>query len=302
MASPDKMISVSASTSAASPALTNHSTAPSLGEKTTTIRFVNTKAFWDLINSTDQETLEFYNVSSQDFIRLEQERELRRRGIRFRRYKAEERILIILIPGMPHEQLHLKLYHEARDEIVFMGLRDAWTDCGATTFPGRPGGSSGEGDSSGCPDPQPDGRSWPTLVIEAGDSSSLQKLWQDMRWWFSASDHQVQIVLLAKLDRPGRRIILEKWVETTPPPCPGPITRAAALRQPNCVQNIVIDWTNGTAAEIPASHIVTRGDLRLEFQLLFSRPPINPGEGDILITTPRLQVWASKVWRAVFEL
>ncbi|KAK0731206.1 hypothetical protein B0H67DRAFT_564070, partial [Lasiosphaeris hirsuta] len=45
---------------------------------------------------------------------------------------------------------------------------------------------------------------------------------------FSESDHQVQIVLLAKLDRPGRKIILEKWVETIPPPRPGPITRAPA--------------------------------------------------------------------------
>ncbi|KAK3353788.1 hypothetical protein B0T25DRAFT_416709, partial [Lasiosphaeria hispida] len=175
------------------------------------IRFVGTKAFWDLINSTDQEMLAFHNVPPQDFIRLDQERELRRRATRFRRYKDEERILIVVIPGRPHEQLHLELYHEARDEIFFMGLRDAWSNVGATTLPERPGGNRGEGDSSGSPRPQPNGRSWPTLVIEAGDLPSLQKLREDMRWWFSASNHQVQIVLLAKLDRPGRRIILEKW-------------------------------------------------------------------------------------------
>ncbi|KAK0704808.1 hypothetical protein B0H67DRAFT_592395, partial [Lasiosphaeris hirsuta] len=65
-----------------------------------------------------------------------------------------------------------------------------------------------------------------------------------MRWWFSESNHQVQIVLLAKLDRPGRRIILEKWVEMTPPPRPGPITRAASITnilRPDCVQEITID-------------------------------------------------------------
>ncbi|KAK0730063.1 hypothetical protein B0H67DRAFT_560660, partial [Lasiosphaeris hirsuta] len=52
-------------------------------------------------------------------------------------------------------------------------------------------------------------------------------------------------------------------------------------------------------AEIPASHIVTRGDLRLGFHPLFLRPPRNPREGDILITVPRLQVLASTVWEAV---
>ncbi|KAK3343661.1 hypothetical protein B0T25DRAFT_303793 [Lasiosphaeria hispida] len=290
-------MSVSASTStwisAASPALTNHSTAPSLGEKTTTIRFVDTKAFWDLIDSTDQEILAFHNVFPQDFIRLDRERELRRRGIRFRRYDTKEQILIVLIPGGPHEQLHLKLYREHTDELYRMGLRDAWKDHGATRFPqqqGHPSGYGGEGDSGGSPRPQPNGRSWPILVIEAGDSSSLEELRRGMRWWFSTSNHEVKIVLLAKLDRAGRRIILEKWVETTPPPRPAPTTRAASIRTPNCDQEITIDWTENTPVEIPTSYVVTRGDLRLEFSLLFLRPPENPREHDILITVPRLQV------------
>ncbi|KAK0720777.1 hypothetical protein B0H67DRAFT_202641 [Lasiosphaeris hirsuta] len=102
------------------------------------------------------------------------------------------------------------IYNETRDEIVSMGLRDSWSDTGTITFPQRPDGKRGEGDSSGSPDLQPNGRNWPTLVIEVGDSSSLEKLRADMRWWFSESNYQVKIVLLAKLDRPGRRIILEK--------------------------------------------------------------------------------------------
>ncbi|KAK3362856.1 hypothetical protein B0T25DRAFT_20258 [Lasiosphaeria hispida] len=146
------------------------------------------------------------------------------------------------------------------------------------------------------------GRSWPTLVIEAGDSSSLEELRRGMRWWFSTSNHEVKIVLLAKLDRAGRRIILVKWVETTPPPRPGPTTRAASIRTPNCVQEITIDWTKNTPIEIPTSYVVTRGDLRLEFSLIFLRPPENPREHDILITAPRLQVWASTVWETVVEL
>ncbi|KAK3357523.1 hypothetical protein B0T25DRAFT_161568 [Lasiosphaeria hispida] len=186
-----------------------------------------------------------------------------------------------------------------------MGLQDAWKDHGATRFPqqqGHPSGNGGEGDSGGSPRPQPSGRSWPTLVIGAGDSSSLEELRRDMRWWFSASNHEVKIIHLAKLDLAGRRTILEKWVETTPPPHSGPTARAASMRTPNCVQEITIDWTENTPVEIPTSYIVTTDDLRLKFSLLFLRPPENPREHDILITVPRLQVWASMVWETVVEL
>ncbi|KAK0731207.1 hypothetical protein B0H67DRAFT_653841 [Lasiosphaeris hirsuta] len=191
MASPDLVTSVSASTPTSTSirvSLTStNSTAPSLGAETETITFVTTEAFWNVINSTKQDILTFQYVSTQDFNRLDQERELRRRKIRFRRYNAEERFLIVVIPGKPHERLHLRLYREIIKYIDRMGLDDAWNDDGATTSPQRPGpqrlgGNRGEGDSSGSPYPQPNGRNWPTLVIEAGDSSSLEKLWADMRW------------------------------------------------------------------------------------------------------------------------
>jgi len=123
----------------------------------------------------------------------------------------------------------------------------------------------------------------------------------DAKWWFSASDHQVKIVLLAKLVRHRRRIILEKWVETVQAPRPGPVTRAAAhfanTPQPHCAQEITINWA-GNTPNLPASYVVTSGDLQLDFDLLFLRPP-GPTEGYILITVPRLQLWASRVWEVV---
>ena len=119
-----------------------------------------------------------------------------------------------------------------------------------------------------------------------------------MRWWFSASNHQVKIVLLAKLDRNERRIILEKWVEIEPALSrPGPRTRSATSLTPDCNQEIIITWAPGLV-NTPASHTVTRGALRLECNLLFLRPP-SPAEGDFIITVPRLQVWASQVWEVV---
>ncbi|KAK0714864.1 hypothetical protein B0H67DRAFT_491034, partial [Lasiosphaeris hirsuta] len=129
-------------------------------------------------------------VSPQDFNRLDQESELYRRRIRFRRYNAKERFLIVVILGTPHERLHVQLYQEYTRQIDRMGLEDAWGSDGATTW--RPGGNRGEGDSSGRPRPRPNGRSWPTLIIEAGDLSSLEKLREDIRWWFLESEHYVR--------------------------------------------------------------------------------------------------------------
>jgi len=53
---------------------------------------------------------------------------------------------------------------------------------------------SGEADSSGSPSPQRDeNEAWPTLIIEAGDSSTLEDLRRDVRCWFSASDHRSRL-------------------------------------------------------------------------------------------------------------
>jgi len=61
--------------------------------------------------------------------------------------------------------------------------------------------TAGKGHSCGGPNLGREGKdAWPTLVIEAGSSESLGALRDDMRWWFSVSDHQVNIVLLVKFD------------------------------------------------------------------------------------------------------
>ena len=71
----------------------------------------------------------------------------------------------------------------------------------------------------------------------------------------------------------------------------------AGSATPDCNQEIIITWARGLV-NTPASHAVTREALRLEFTLLFLRPP-GPAEGDFIITVPRLQVWASQVWEVV---
>lgn len=119
---------------------------------------------------------------------------------------------------------------------------------------------------------------------------------RDMRWWFSTSDHQVQIVLLAKFERTRCAIILEKWEEEPSITRPGAMmTRHAAALQPVLRQTITITQD---ATTDPISYNVTRGALVLGFKLLFLRDP-GPGEGDFVLSVQELEKYAKKVWRVV---
>lgn len=165
---------------------------------------------------------------------------------------------------------------------------------GSTTLraQGHPGGDGGEGDSSGGPVPVRGlNDSWPTLVIEAGTSESLSALHDDMRWWFSASNHDVKIVLLAKFDRRNQKLILQRWEEER-------LTRQGATntRQSNTLRPVLqqnIDITRDIATD---SYHVTSGALVLSFRLLFLRDP-GPQEGDYVISIQELEDYARVVWQ-----
>ena len=169
---------------------------------------------------------------------------------------------------------------------------------GNMTCPARPpGGNKGEGDSTGGPTPERSRDScWPTIVIEAGVSETLNMLRRTMEWWFATSDHQVKIVLLVKIVPSERTIFLEKWIEApVHEPREGAITRAAARVRPNLDQVIVL--SNPTMSYDPATFVVHRGALRLEFDLLFLRQP-DFGESDIILGIETLREYAAMVWSA----
>ncbi|KAI1802541.1 hypothetical protein F4811DRAFT_529107 [Daldinia bambusicola] len=258
-----------------------------------TIRFTNIEDLFKAVGQAQGDFLIFQDVPLSDF----EELCLReKRPFRIRRYHASEGILIVTIPTDLHESLHLGLHRIYDHKLVRSGQERGWKAIGSTTFRprGHPGGDGGEGDSSGGPKPTRHALgAWPTLVIEAGDSESLSALQDDMRWWFSASDHDVKIVLLAKFDHENQRIIIEKWEEALQIRPGATTTRRAAtgpILQPVLRQHITI------TRDIPTdSYHVTRGALVLSFRLLFLRDP-SPQEGDYVISIAELQDYARDVW------
>ncbi|KAK4038169.1 hypothetical protein C8A01DRAFT_48163 [Parachaetomium inaequale] len=267
-------------------------------DEVSTTRFTNVQDLFNVINCTPGDFLVVTHVSPSCFAEIERERDKRRRKFRFRRYDSSSQTLLITIPGDLHEQLHGGIYDKFTNQLARTGREDRWKSIRTATRQaqqGHPGGSEGQGDSTGGPKPERDPPgAWPTLVIEAGASESLAELHNDMRWWFSTSDHQVKIVLLVKFQRTGGVITLEKWEEESPgPPRPGATTTChASLQQPVLRQaiNITRDPTTN-----PVSYNVTSGALVFGFRLLFLRDP-GPGEGDFVMSVPELEDYAKYIW------
>lgn len=183
-----------------------------------------------------------------------------------------------------HEALHLNLFRLFDHQLGPRRLQ-IWRFMGCATFrtQGHPDGDGGEGDSSGGPKAARGTRdAWPTLVVLAGDSEPLGTLRDDMRWWFSASDRQVKIVLLTKFDHLRQRIIIERWEDEAADVAPQPVLR----------QSISIIRDPATQP-----YHVTR-ELVLPFRLLFLRDP-SPQEGDVIMSIANLQTYADDVWPAV---
>ena len=190
-----------------------------------------------------------------------------------------------------------------------MGLRWEFVGVGSSTFQERDANgnviSEGEGDSSRKPlSMRTDKHQYPTLVIEAGWSQTLEKLRQKAEWWFAKSGRDVKIVLLVKSSPRSNHIRIEKW-KLAPAASRGgaTTTRAAAAMTPQCIHVVEIARANGIHNAHPnqfdpASYVVTGGPLQLEFVDIFLRQPISPGEGDLVLDDTSLQRYAANFWKA----
>jgi hypothetical protein len=223
-------------------------------------------------------------------------------------YTADTKCLVIKIPTTEHEGLHGSLDDNFFVEAVLMGLRREFYSVGSSTFKDRDANrnvtSEGEGDSSRKPSSmRTDKHQYPTLVIEAGWTQTLEKLRQKAEWWFDKSSGDVKIVLLIKSSPRSNHIRIEKWKLAPATSRRGATTtRAAAAITPNCIHVVEIARANGINDAHPnrfdpASYVVTGGPLQLEFIDIFLRQPIPPGEGDLILDNTTLQRYAVNFWK-----
>ncbi|KAL7930825.1 hypothetical protein V8C35DRAFT_283053 [Trichoderma chlorosporum] len=270
-----------------------------------TIAFTNVDDLLSAIAAAPGDALTVTNVYPMDYEMLCDKGESMPIKFRLSLYTASARCLWITIPTGAHENLHTGIYSKVSRKIDAMGLEESWLEKGSTTFKstrpyfgGGGGDGGGEGDSSGGPHPERrSDKAYPTLVVEAGVSHTLEELRVKARAWFSRSRHDVKIVILAKLEEAEHRITLERWEERPRGlPREGATTRWAAELIPGCQQIITITVDNPA---LPVYEITcTSGDLALDFRLLFLRDP-RSGEGDVVITVADLQRYALRIWRGL---
>ena len=219
--------------------------------------------------------------------------------------------MIITIPTAEHEGLHRGLDDGLHTDAVSMGLRREFVSIGSTTFMDKDanGNITSEGEGDSCRKPKSmrtNKHQYPTLVIEAGWSQTLQKLREKARWWFDKSEGDVKIVLLVKSSPGSNHIRIEKWKLAPAASRQGATTtRAATAMTPQCVHVVEIaraaGINNGHPNQFdPASYVVTGGPLQLEFADIFLRQPIPPGERDLILGNTTLQEYAADFWKFMY--
>ncbi|KAK4141890.1 uncharacterized protein C8A04DRAFT_38796 [Dichotomopilus funicola] len=263
-------------------------------EQVPVVKFTTIKELFQVIDKTRSDVLIASDISPKDVDEIHSARDKAGRGFRLSYISPLTEKMLITIPSRPHEAAHENIHKFIMFRIYGMGLDDRWSTEGATRYKSSEiQGSGSEPDKAGKPIPERPEDGWPTLVIEAGYSQSMASLRATMEWWFRASNHEVKIVLLIKVNQIQQSLVIERWEEVHPTARLGATTtRSVSPLRPDCRQEITI--TKDTSSN-PATYQVNSTDLVLPFRLLFLREP-GPQEGDIVVTTAELQRCAAKVW------
>ncbi|KAF4212562.1 hypothetical protein CNMCM8980_000769 [Aspergillus fumigatiaffinis] len=221
-------------------------------------------------------------------------------GINFRLMFDGTTALIKIVPSEPHETATSRLRDNISVSAVLAGTSmDDILWSGKTTH--RPSVAANKGkQADDCfipPTRQPRGnqpQGWPSLVIETGVPETLNRLRQEVKWWFENSQGAVRTVILLSIERTRKTIQLEKWQLSPPsqsvtpaqalriqqmtiPPIPPLGLQLAANQHPFIAQKATITPTSATGS-LP---------IHLHYQALFDRAP-DPGQPDIRLDAAAL--------------
>ncbi|ERT02924.1 hypothetical protein HMPREF1624_01228 [Sporothrix schenckii ATCC 58251] len=244
------------------------------------------------------------SMSPANFDVLSNERDRRERHLRLF-FLPDQETAIVTVPSAPHEQAHSRLYTLVDRQLFAMGLDPEWRGTQATRFSSPGGGGHGEGDSGGGlrRGNRYNNQRWPTLVIEAGVSQSMAALRAKGRWWLSASNFHMKVVVLVKTVIRRSLITIEKWTAEQQFGSGSNRLGATTTRQ----QQMEISWSGpghilDTQPDERAAALFTvvGAPLVLRFEELFLRPPVaSEGQRDIVISAEDLKDLASRVWEDV---
>ncbi|CAG8068494.1 unnamed protein product [Penicillium nalgiovense] len=210
-----------------------------------------------------------------------------------------QQVVIRIIPSKAHERVTRSFSNKLVAKLLNMGIdTDDYTMNSASRYEGRT--CDKEADESLTPSRNPsEDDDWPSLVIETGLSESEAQLRADASWWFSNSDHQVNIVILFRIKRsPQRRVVIrlyhlepttsritrglqadvQRTLLSAPPPPPSQTDSKTVPRPLLAAEEIVITSTD-----------VQNAPLELNFESVMRRRPVpNTRERNITFTADDL--------------
>ncbi|KAI5862537.1 hypothetical protein GGS23DRAFT_597339 [Durotheca rogersii] len=201
--------------------------------------------------------------------------------LKLRHFGGNTQTALLMVQTLAHEELHHGLYDMIISTMQALGLVQGWT-----SFVGNP-----EADMSGGPSSSKDA---PSLVIHAGDSSSMEQLEEEMEDFFTRTNPRVNLSIIVKIYRHEGMIRIGKWEEEF-------------SRLPEAAADTAGESPDFTVVQVESQKIqITRtrahppefdvsGPLELDFKKMFRRPR-QPGEVDVVVSVNALKYFARKVW------
>jgi hypothetical protein len=217
-------------------------------------------------------------------------------------YSTTLEIIIITMPGQPHEEavfgfagLLAVLAHDMRVNRKIAKMGSTRID-----LPDR----KKQADCSWAPAFQ--GRQFPTVALEAGYSETAAKLKSDMERWIQDSRGQVKMGITIDIKRGSDNIEIKSWV---PAPLQPPLKVSITASQRQVVDRRVkqrptlqVTQTILIKRVANGNHHVEGGNFIIPFETLMLAEP-GEGEGDFVFTTEvLLDELAELVWAAIDQI
>ena len=203
-------------------------------------------------------------------------------------------MIIKCTTGIPHERTSWSFIDEITEKIrqIPEHHKHSYHHTGTATF-SVPGKRSKEGDGGVAPAGTRDSKfDWPSVVVEVGDSESLEDLQDDAAWWLTNSKGRTRMAIIIKFSKDPMSLRLERWEqiddETVIP------TRSRQPKVPGCTG----DWVVDAAGNV--THDKDHPDLVIPYRTVFDVD--HPHATDLIISKDDLKLWALHIYKGLTDL
>lgn len=250
---------------------------------------------------TEKQILLFQPVSPKEFPSLLDHIGNHRSILRLDYNNVSQLLVIKLMPGWDHEYATGLLQRTINKQLATMNLDDECVSLGAPLIALR----NGSKEPDGCWIPESTPRH-PTCVVETGTSESEARLAIDAHRWLETSECHIQMVITVcfkylQAETDAKPLTIAIW-SLVRQPCNmttrNPYPRAKQTTTLSVYRRNGSLSVSGSRLD-PLTLVETETDeIRLPPESLIGRPPVNPGETDVILTKEAVLKYFEKLLRS----